>query len=75
MKTKWKKVLYEDQGVADNYVDETFLEELRKNCKHLLSSAKFIVLHVYVYCFACVFVCCNPWKKHTPKHIQLSWFM
>lgn len=29
--TKWKKILYEDQGVNDNYVDETFLEELKKN--------------------------------------------
>ena len=30
---KWRKVLYEDQGVPDNYVDETFLDEMKKNCK------------------------------------------
>ena len=34
-KKKWRKILYEDQGVPDNYVDETFLQELRKNCKSL----------------------------------------
>ncbi|KAK7504496.1 hypothetical protein BaRGS_00004362 [Batillaria attramentaria] len=28
---KWRKILYEDQGVADNYVDSSFLEELKKN--------------------------------------------
>lgn len=27
----WRKVLYEDQGVPDNYVDPTFLREMRKN--------------------------------------------
>ncbi|XP_038045789.1 phosphatidylinositol N-acetylglucosaminyltransferase subunit C-like [Patiria miniata] len=26
---KWQKVLYKDQGVPDNYVDETFLGELK----------------------------------------------
>ncbi|XP_064616755.1 phosphatidylinositol N-acetylglucosaminyltransferase subunit C-like isoform X1 [Liolophura sinensis] len=30
-RTKWRKVLYENQGVPDNYVDETFLDELKKN--------------------------------------------
>ena len=30
-KMKWKKILYEDQGVPDNFVDDTFLEELKKN--------------------------------------------
>ena len=32
---RWKKVLYEDQGVPDNYVDESFLEELKKNRKFI----------------------------------------
>jgi len=32
-KKPWKKVLYEDQGVPDNYVDKSFLEEMKKNCK------------------------------------------
>lgn len=27
----WRKVLYEDQGVPDNYVDKSFLDEMRKN--------------------------------------------
>ncbi len=30
---KWKKILYEDQSVADNYVDHSFLEEMQKNRK------------------------------------------
>ncbi|XP_071820888.1 phosphatidylinositol N-acetylglucosaminyltransferase subunit C-like [Apostichopus japonicus] len=28
---KWRKVLYLDQGVPDNYVDSSFLEDFRKN--------------------------------------------
>lgn len=32
-KKPWKKVLYEDQGVPDNHVDKSFLEEMKKNCK------------------------------------------
>ncbi|XP_015749921.1 PREDICTED: phosphatidylinositol N-acetylglucosaminyltransferase subunit C-like isoform X1 [Acropora digitifera] len=30
-RTVWRKVLYKDQGVPDNYVDESFLDEMRKN--------------------------------------------
>lgn len=30
---KWRKILYENQGVPDNYVDKSFLEELQKNCE------------------------------------------
>ncbi|CAH3114118.1 unnamed protein product [Porites lobata] len=30
-KKPWRKVLYEDQGVPDNYVDESFLDEMKKN--------------------------------------------
>ncbi|KAL5018763.1 hypothetical protein ScPMuIL_004485 [Solemya velum] len=29
--TKWQKILYKDQFVPDNYVDESFLDEVRKN--------------------------------------------
>ena len=32
-KTKWNKILYEEQNVPDNYVDDTFLEEMKKNRK------------------------------------------
>lgn len=32
---KWRKILYEHQNVPDNYVDESFLEEMKKNCKHI----------------------------------------
>lgn len=28
---RWRKILYEDQGVPDNYVDESFLDEMKKN--------------------------------------------
>lgn len=27
----WRKILYEEQDYPDNYVDESFLDELRKN--------------------------------------------
>jgi len=30
---RWRKILYEDQGVPDNYVDESFLDEMKKNCE------------------------------------------
>ena len=41
---RWRKVLYEDQGVPDNYVDESFLDEMKKNRKcssFLLHSGAF----------------------------------
>ncbi|XP_054769873.2 phosphatidylinositol N-acetylglucosaminyltransferase subunit C-like [Lytechinus pictus] len=28
---KWAKILYKEQGVPDNYVDDSFLDELKKN--------------------------------------------
>ncbi|CAG2236558.1 GPI2 [Mytilus edulis] len=28
---RWRKILYEDQSVPDNYVDSSFLDELQKN--------------------------------------------
>lgn len=31
--TTWRKVLYEDLGYPDNYVDKSFLEEMKKNRK------------------------------------------
>ena len=31
MKKPWKKILYEEQDYPDNYVDGSFLDELRKN--------------------------------------------
>ena len=40
---KWRKVLYEHQNVPDNYVDETFLEQLKRN-------SKFIDLFFYSHC-------------------------
>ncbi|KAJ7377787.1 hypothetical protein OS493_026354 [Desmophyllum pertusum] len=30
-KKPWRKVLYEDQGFPDNYVDKSFLDEMKKN--------------------------------------------
>lgn len=32
-KIKWRKILYEHQNVPDNYVDDSFLDEMKKNCK------------------------------------------
>jgi phosphatidylinositol glycan class C protein len=34
-KTKWRKILYEQQNVPDNYVDDSFLDEMKKNCNFL----------------------------------------
>ena len=31
VKKPWKKILYEEQDYPDNYVDESFLDELKKN--------------------------------------------
>ena len=36
----WRKVLYVDQGVPDNYVDESFLDEMKKNRKSFHASVK-----------------------------------
>lgn len=33
-KKPWRKVLYEDQGFPDNYVDKSFLDEMKKNCEY-----------------------------------------
>ena len=33
VKKRWQKVLYMDQGVPDNYVDKSFLDEMKKNGK------------------------------------------
>ena len=33
---RWKKVLYEDLGYPDNYVDKSFLEEMKKNRKNFI---------------------------------------
>nr|XP_022325065.1 phosphatidylinositol N-acetylglucosaminyltransferase subunit C-like isoform X4 [Crassostrea virginica] len=30
-KIKWRKILYEHQNVPDNYVDDSFLDEMKKN--------------------------------------------
>lgn len=30
----WRKVLYESQDYPDNYVDKSFLDEMKKNCEY-----------------------------------------
>ena len=45
---KWKKVLYEDQNVPDNYVDDTFLDDLKKNCKTIAIPFQFISCISYI---------------------------
>ena len=48
----WKKVLYEDQGVPDNYVDKSFLDEMRKNREYsTLWMRIYIKLQSLVYRF------------------------
>lgn len=33
-KKPWRKILYENQGYEDNYTDESFLKDLKKNHNH-----------------------------------------
>jgi len=40
---RWRKILYEDQGVPDNYVDESFLDEMKKNCAWDISNVLSII--------------------------------
>lgn len=48
----WRKVLYEDQGVPDNYVDKSFLDEMRKNREYsTLRMRIYIKLQSLVYRF------------------------
>ena len=47
VKKRWQKVLYMDQGVPDNYVDESFLDEMKKNGKLFC-----IILYIRVECEA-----------------------
>ena len=48
-KPKWRKILYEDQNVADHYVDESFLDELRKN-RNINSSSN----HLFSCCYGII---------------------
>ena len=53
-KPKWRKILYEDQNVADHYVDESFLDELRKN-RNINSSSNHL------------FSCCYLWVSQITR--------
>ncbi|RMX45830.1 hypothetical protein pdam_00015619 [Pocillopora damicornis] len=44
----WRKVLYEDQGVPDNYVDKSFLDEMRKNRMDDIRICVVVLCSVYV---------------------------
>lgn len=50
---KWRKILYEHQNVPDNYVDESFLEEMKKNCKQIFDifhyQSEFYLWYVAIY--------------------------
>jgi len=43
MKMGWEKVLYKDQGVADNYTDDTFLDEMKKNVNTRMYKIKDVI--------------------------------
>uniref|UniRef100_V5GYT5 Putative n-acetylglucosaminyltransferase complex n=1 Tax=Ixodes ricinus TaxID=34613 RepID=V5GYT5_IXORI len=63
----WRKVLYEDQNVPDNYVDQSFLCQLRKN----VNPVQFTVLQALYaatgvtqqICRAVLFVVLYAWLK------------
>ncbi|XP_013382168.1 phosphatidylinositol N-acetylglucosaminyltransferase subunit C [Lingula anatina] len=59
-KKRWKKVLYEDQGVPDNYVDESFLDEMQKNVHirtyHYWSVVQESGVVTQQICSVCLFV-------------------
>lgn len=42
-KMEWKKILYLDQGVPDNYTDKTFLTSMKKNVKVKKYSLKEVI--------------------------------
>lgn len=53
---KWRKCLYEDQGVPDNYVDSSFLDEMKKNRKHLVSDPlSKIIVSLFLLCGEIIF--------------------
>ncbi|XP_054724061.1 phosphatidylinositol N-acetylglucosaminyltransferase subunit C-like [Uloborus diversus] len=60
MTKKWQKILYDKQGVPDNYVDPTFLSDLKKNVnlrKYSMSEAVIGVLPVtHEICCTVLFV-------------------
>ncbi|KAH3800447.1 phosphatidylinositol N-acetylglucosaminyltransferase subunit C-like [Dreissena polymorpha] len=56
----WKKILYEDQGFPDHYVDASFLDELRKNLYTRTYDYWTVVIEsgviVQQLCSVCIFV-------------------
>ncbi|XP_065830175.1 phosphatidylinositol N-acetylglucosaminyltransferase subunit C-like [Oscarella lobularis] len=45
MPPRWRKILYESQGVADNYVDDSFLQEMRKNVNTKTYPLNILMFH------------------------------
>ena len=77
--TPWQKNLYENHGLPDNYTDQSFLEELRKNVKpNNVTTAQAISLGAsvsiqlsIVVLFVIIFIWLNnEWT--TPKTIFVS---
>lgn len=50
----WEKVLYKDQGVADNYTDDTFLDEMKKN--GMFDFFQIVYPNVYSECLFGIFI-------------------
>lgn len=78
-KTPWQKNLYENRGLPDNYTDQSFLVELRKNVKpNNVTTAQAISLGAsisvelsIVVLFVIIFIWLNnEWT--TPKSIFVS---
>ncbi|GAB1598170.1 phosphatidylinositol N-acetylglucosaminyltransferase subunit C-like [Argonauta hians] len=78
-RSKWQKILYEDQGVSDNYVDETFLDELKKNLYfrsyNYWNAAEESGTFTQQICSVCIFVVVFIYMDEEKLSPQLLFFV